>query len=224
MRDRILFTAPMVCAIRRGQKTQTRREVKGLEEGVCCLGIEKDGTYLFTRGHAYAKVQCPYGKPGSRLYVCETFYAYGRWETRFSAKKGRDEWHFVDRTEELGLPYKYAADAPEVMISSRNSVYSGWHRRPAIFMPRKAVRIVLEVVIVRVERLQDITEADAVTEGVQPTGGGRYWLGADGLTPRGSARDAYRDLWEHINGAGSWESNPWVWVYEFKEIEDQNHV
>lgn len=68
-----------------------------------------------------------------------------------------------------------------------------------------------------------ISEADAIAEGVQSVGGGRYWLGADGLTPRGSAVTAYRDLWIHINGAESWDENPWVWVVEFKKIEEQSH-
>lgn len=204
MRDRILFTAQMVCAILSGQKKQTRREVKGLENRVSCLGLEKDGTYLFTRGHVYAKVRCPYGQPGARLYVCETFFAYGRWVTRFSDQKGRDEWHFVDMTEECGHAYQYAADKPDLKLAEGRGPTPGWHRRPAIFMPRKAVRIVLEVVSVRVERLHDISEEDAEAEGVPA---------------HDTARKAYACLWGDINGARSWNENPWVWVVEFKRIE-----
>jgi hypothetical protein len=97
--------------------------------------------------------------------------------------------------------------------------------RPSIHMPRWASRINLEVVSVRVERLQDISEEDAMSEGIESweergvddaqdyyrdyvTGGHVY-----------NAKDSFRSLWQSINGPGSWEANPWVWVVEFKRIE-----
>jgi hypothetical protein len=83
-------------------------------------------------------------------------------------------------------------------------------------MPRWASRILLEIVSVRVERLQAIGEADARAEGV--TTEDRHTIGycaGEFLPP--SIR-AYRDLWESINGAGSWDANPWVWVIEFKRV------
>lgn len=92
-------------------------------------------------------------------------------------------------------------------------------------MPRWASRITLEIVSVRVERLQDISEDDAVAEGIiklPATGravlakGGQY-LGAQWA----NARDAYADLWESINGRESWDANPWVWVVEFKRVDSQ---
>lgn len=233
----ILFSSPMVQAINADRKTQTRRAIKDqsigdrfshvTEDGSAHIeweGVPCCGTGVWEVPEYCADVPCPYGKPGDRLLVKETFFAYGRWETRFSAKKGRDEWHFIDMTEECGFSYLYAADNPDrALAKGRGTLLPGWHRRPAIFMPRRAIRIFLEVVSVRVERLQDISEADAIAEGVQSVGGGRYWLGADGLTPRGSAVTAYRDLWIHINGAESWDENPWVWVVEFKKIEEQSH-
>jgi len=121
--------------------------------------------------------------------------------------------------------------------------------RPSIFMPRWASRITLEIVALRVERLQDISEADAIAEGCQPTAPHRWWSVftdkgsgsyGDGINnppvvgedsplgrvlayrsdelPGRPATDDYRRLWQSINGPGSWDANPWVWVIEFKRI------
>lgn len=245
MRDRILFSAPMVSAILAGKKTQTRRVVKLKRSDDCGPSMwpqatqdiiewrEQEGRWFGLCGYlTLAYADCPYGQPGARLYVCETFYAYGRWETRFSAKKGRDEWHFIDMTEESGRVYLYADSIPEVKTVNGRGALPGWHRRPAIFMPRKAVGIMLEVVTVRVERLQDISEADAMAEGIYwyPVHQGNGFCDGFSHLPNDvgcvfhkTAADAYRALWESINGAGSWDANPWVWVYEFKKIEEQKH-
>jgi hypothetical protein len=193
----ILFSAPMVRALLDGVKTQTRRALKdkalayvGDPERVLCL--------------------CPYGKPGDRLWVRETFFAYGRWERRFDEDKRRDEWRFVDMTVECGRSYRYAAAAPALPVEKGRSTTPGWTTRPGLFMPRAASRILLEVVAVRVERLQAISEADAWAEGIATTS-----TGIDGtLSPQAS----YRSLWERINGAGSWDADPWVWVVEFKQM------
>ncbi|MHB0973915.1 MAG: ASCH domain-containing protein [Thiobacillus sp.] len=92
----------------------------------------------------------------------------------------------------------------------RDSPSGRWH--PSIHMPRVASRITLEIVSVRVERLQDISESDALAEGVSPDMGLCWQSGDD--TPRGM----YGELWESINGPGSWDANPWVWVVEFKRV------
>jgi hypothetical protein len=131
----ILFSAPMVRALLAGTKTQTRRVVKVQE------------------GSVQANSQSPYGRPGDRLWVRETFFAYGRWEKRYNEKKQRDEWRFVDMTRERSLSYRYAADDPGVPAEKGRSTTPGWHTRPALFMPRAASRIVLEVVSVCVEHL-----------------------------------------------------------------------
>ena len=141
----------------------------------------------------------------------ETFYAWGRWETRYSAKKGRDEWHFVDMTLECGRSYAYDTDEDTPMIVTRRStVVPLWWRRPAIFMPRAASRITLEITSVRVERLQDISEADAKAEGVALKNSPAAFLT--------SYVRGFRDLWESINGPGSWAANPWVWRVEFRRL------
>ena len=92
--------------------------------------------------------------------------------------------------------------------SAKDAGYSSEPKwKPSIFMPRKLSRIDLEVTAVRVERLQEISEEDAKAEGCK----------ALGLRPF-NARWAYRNLWQEINGAGSWDLNPWVWVIEFRRI------
>lgn len=105
--------------------------------------------------------------------------------------------------------------------------------RPSIHMPRWASRITLEIAGVRVERLQDISEADAIAEGIERgvgfPGWYRYPLPGDseglaesgrlGKVPTAFPKLAYRALWESINGPGSWDANPWVWVVEFKTVK-----
>ena len=94
-----------------------------------------------------------------------------------------------------------------------NPTEGDWTRpRPSIHMPRWASRILLEITAVRVERLQDISETDAEAEGIQE-------IVDAGVDHDGTPRDAYRALWEQINGADSWSANPWVWVVEFKRAE-----
>jgi len=90
--------------------------------------------------------------------------------------------------------------------------------KPSIFMPRWASRITLEIEAVRVERLIEITADDCIAEGIYQQGG--QWIidgsetGLGWMQPEG----AYRELWESINGAGSWDANPWVWVIKFRRI------
>lgn len=203
----ILFSAPMVRALLAGTKTQTRRAWRDQPPA----GVRV--------AYVPGQTRSPYGQPGDRLWVRETYYAWGRWETRFSAKKGRDEWHFVDMTLESGKAYLHPATDPQPQPMGgkrhKGGVTPTWWKRPAIFMPRAASRITLEVTEVRVERLQDISEADAQAEGcalecMTPTGddSGSAIYGPGG----------YLALWDSINGPGSWEANPWVWAVSFKRI------
>lgn len=208
----IIFSAPMVRAILADTKTMTRRVVKPQPAGDWA-----------TPG----KTQCPHGQPGDRLYIKETFYAWGRWETRFSKKKGRDEWHFIDMTLECGKEYRYAegmagGNGPR----QRGSITPEWWKRPAIFMPRWASRITLEITAVRVERLQDISEKDARAEGVETDEYLEHVEWAESVAPRGldipctmpSLRGEFHSLWDCINGLGSWDENPYIWVIEFKRV------
>lgn len=204
----ILFSAPMVRALLDGSKTQTRRVVKpvihcpewghavGRVGGAwrygspAALGLRERGDHwsVVLEGDVLQRMctqeaygwgagsGCPYGQPGDRLWVRETWAP-------------------------LTIGHAYCADPVW------NSSPSGrWH--PSIHMPRAASRIDLEITGVRVERLQNISEADAKAEG------------CPGLAPMGFclSRIEYRELWEAINGPGSWAANPWVWVVEFRKV------
>jgi hypothetical protein len=176
----------MVRALLAGAKTQTRRALRQP------AGAERNR----------------FGQPGDLLWVRETFFAFGRWTTRFNHAKQRDEWVFIDMTLACGRAWHYAADeAPGFAAQGRREAGAApcWHKRTALFMPRAASRILLRIAEVRIERLQDIGVADALAEGIAP----------------GTAADpvqAYRGIWEGINGAGSWEANPLVWVVAFSQI------
>lgn len=148
-------------------------------------------------------VPCPYGKPGDRLWVRESF-GYCNDEPMFGAFYRAEELANKDYAEENGVPR--------------------W--RPSIHMPRWACRLVLEITDVRVERLQDISEADALAEGMtQETAEAvmspeelAVFAASHILTPKARARIIFETVWEKINGPGSWWQNPWVWVVEFKRV------
>lgn len=229
----ILFQGAMVRALLAGTKTQTRRVFKQATGPSLSVGMVDDApgiaelSWLWGDGPGHevhesiSFVACPYGAPGDQLWVRETFFAFGRWETRFSAKKGRDEWHFVDMALECGHEYSYPADGRVIAPYKRSAgVTPTWWTRPAIFMPRAASRITLEITCVRVERLQDISDTDAQAEGTpcyvcEGALNGRSEADCHCFHRKATASD-YRGLWEQINGPGSWEVNPWVWVVEFR--------
>lgn len=225
MKERpILFSAPMVRAILDGRKTQTRRIVKPQPPHGCSEIEEQPDTdpYIgcMVSGHSGVwedvhsmdyRVRCPYGKPGDRLWVKETW----------SAAIGWDATRPIDICERS--PILYAADLSERFKDAWDECEPRTYgrRRPSIFMRRWMSRITLEIVSVRVERLQDISEADAIREGIKPvsfglTDKGYEWdQNEDGTT---TAKESYRALWESINGPGSWAANPWVWVIEFRRV------
>lgn len=151
------MSAPMVRAMLDGSKTQTRRAMRpqpfagGYYQGDICFDgfrVSRDSSDVprakfsteAVGGGAYMneEFRCPYGQPGDRLWVRETYFAFGRWETRYSEKKGRDEWHFIDMTIECDRAYQYASDNPDVPLAKDRGILPGWWKRPAIFMPRVA--------------------------------------------------------------------------------------
>lgn len=216
----ILFSAPMVRALLEGRKTQTRRILKpvGHDDGFVIVQQDNcklwpyrsdDGESLFVtiRGQTHEiPMECPYGQPGDMLYVRETW-------------------------REIAGLIEYRAT-----LSDRQSPDNLFRWRPSIHMPRWASRITLELVRnVRVERLQDISEEDAKAEGLRaitkdgklvkygipdrdglPGTDNHGWPWVDWNTDPVAA---YRRLWESVNGPGSWAANPWVWVIEFRRVE-----
>lgn len=207
----ILFSAPMVRAILAGTKTQTRRIVKLPDRHHWAIAPDYPGQILIDgRGDYHGgefpidELRCPYGKPGDRLWVRETWQGPLFWEDQ------RTEYERNRRLFEKSECCVYAADGGPVpeFIDDDDILQQRW--RPSIHMPRWASRITLEVTRVRVEQLQDISVADSIAEGVVETN--RNLIG---LEPCMGWRYAYEDLWNSINGARSWNANPWVWVVEF---------
>ncbi len=205
MRERpILFSAPMVRAILDGRKTVTRRVAKLNYAGRVAL-----------RGRQWhvddpnAFLACPYGVPGDRLWVRENFMPAPMEVPPESPRRTR--WDIVYAAG--GAEERMAPAAYNPMLYN----YERWS--PSIHMPRWASRITLEVVSVRVERLQEIVQADAIAEGGPP----------DDQTISAVSREfGYEDwprswfaqLWDNINakrGYG-WDANPWVWRIEFRRI------
>lgn len=236
----ILFSTPMVQALLEGRKTQTRRIIKPQPEMkpegftwhkdlpnnrmFACVSTNGEPTFGM-------KFYCPYGMPGDLLYV-------------------REAW----RTKSFALdPIKPSElDSVErILYEADNLRTINGKLRPSIFMPRWASRLTLEITSIRVERLQDISQDDAIDEGIAPLfteiqatqrqecnlspmpWRNYLWHGNFGKYGTGNAKSdawphqyssyrhddakgAYSSLWESINGKGSWDANPWVWVVEFK--------
>lgn len=201
----ILFSGPMVRAILEGRKTQTRRIVKPRHDFV--VDDSEDATNrvyypCYVTGEPEPEeVPCPYGRIGERLWVRET-------------------WAIVPAVSDDGLKHKAKGDGTgATWRADWNGNPSGFTWKPSIHMPRWASRITLEITGVRVERLNDISEADAYAEGI--TIPSHYRFASNGRPEdRNEARVTFETLWETINGVGSWRFNPWVWVVEFKRLEN----
>ena len=160
--------------------------------------------------------KCPYGAPGDRLWVRETHYRYGVWCKNGFTRTGKRRWKFKFYTQEVRC-----FDNPPDKILTIKGDKVGWYKRPSIFMPRWASRINLEITDIRVERVQDISYADCLAEGMPPV----PCLDDPALTEKQITDicvDAtFRPLWESINGKRGypWAKNDWVWVVEFKRVE-----
>jgi hypothetical protein len=204
MKERpILMSGPMVRGILDGRKLQTRRLIKPQpqQEGGRLYWIGERFTYDITPGTDIDR--SPYGVPGDRLWVKETFFPVHKWKHAplFAAVKGE----IICRAD-----YDYR--------ESRGSVIGCHKWTPSIFMPRRLSRILLEVTAVRVERLNSITEQDALAEGCAIDAGHVFKVaGAEHFGHR-TAVGCYQTLWTIINGPGSWAINPWVWVIEFTRV------
>lgn len=226
MKERpILYSAPMVRAKLAGVKTQTRRLVKPQPNEAWSkepVFIDRDGHW--NSGGCRSDLKCPYGKVGNRLY-------------------GKESHRYHGFTEDGEPQIEYAADGAirlcKVPSESQDRVHDIWAKlsepgnfnvhnracdiawRPSIHMPRWASRILDEIVEVRVERVQNIGKDgrkahDVLAEGITREQVDHYqkFFHADD-----SPALAYADLWNKINGAGSWESNPWVWVIVTKAVK-----
>ena len=217
MKERpIIFSGPMVRSVLSGAKSQTRRVIKPQPKGHVLEYVphgdewlprmlnrceDENGNYS-TRGDMKLRIRCPYGQPGDRLWVREAWVECATIDSHLT------------RTDIYGYKADYSiTDVP-------------WKWRPSIHMTRDASRLTLEIMTVRVERLQDISCADAIAEGIV---GGAKALGYDfdfhvpglPIICGSSARAALDAVWQHINGGRGFLDNPWVWAITFKRVDAQ---
>lgn len=210
----MLFKTPMVKGIIQRIKNQTRRVFKGtVPDGATVVPYqETNGDTRF--GYWYgielvpANIKCPYGVVGDYLWVKETYAAVLNLGVDKSGNWPSELFTYTYKADDIVRPVQ------------------GW--KSAMFMPRDVSRILLKITGIRVERLFDISEQDAIDEGVESV----KW--ADGVTRylnytirthndlpinNMDARRSYFTLWEHISGRKSFESNPYVWVINFEVVE-----
>ena len=225
MKERpILFSGPMVRAILSGQKTVTRRAMKHqpcrqpvmVPNGSANFWSNPlyiEGAMMGSQNHG-----CPYGQPGDRLWVRETW---------LEDPEDDGTWAY---TQYMGCKGSPLSDIPKRFQKPDHCIFrADWNGpemlwRPSIHMPRWASRILLEVTDVRVERLQDISEDQCIAEGIEGcVPGCQSPYDGDGAPECDcmnlSYEESFQALWSSINGAKSWSANPWVWVVEFKRIQ-----
>jgi hypothetical protein len=214
----MLFSPAMVRAIMDGSKTMTRREIKPQPV------VDSDSGRTFIKDHAvsfdihtwkYDIIEFAPFKTGDIIYVRETYYAYGYWIKDGLTKGGKQAHTFMELPDH---GYKYEENPPTEIIPGFKNV-EGWYKRPSLFMPKAAARIFLKVTDVKAERVQDISEADAIREGVEVNRDGSWhdYISPDRLW-QDSAKASFQSLWLLINGQESWDANPFVWCYSFEKI------
>lgn len=250
----ILMSAPMVRALLEGRKTQTRRVVKPQPHDIATVHqdceTEEWGQLWYSLDRRrdptvehWEPFRCPYGKPGDRLWLREAWRT-AKVNDHLSPKQMiqacRDAgW----KSGKAWAPIEYLSDGYRANWKTFPGETGRY--RHARFMPRDYSRITLEITEVRVQRLQDISEADAIAEGVdeKPLSRGEirlsdWWV--DYLMPKNSlvcARHSYASLWDSLNGKReggrkthskahalsaekySWDANPWVWAISFKAVQ-----
>jgi hypothetical protein len=199
----ILFKPEMVAAILSAHKCQTRRPIK--LPGWSTLDwndFETDGKtaqIICPSTTCLADIPCPYGKVEDILWVRETWANY--------------ENHIIYRADEF---------TPKVPKGHRlPGIYVEW--KPSIHMKRSDCRLRLQIIDIRIERLQDISEEDAKSEGIRPLkhtdGPNKYTVSCGVIAYNApTAKETFSKLWAHIHGWESWETSPWVWVVQFKKL------
>src|SRR6185312_9171789 len=225
----ILFSTEMVIAILERRKKQTRRVIKPqpemsvmgrpvFEAFKIFNGSQADPSSMTYKGCRYTPwpqsfidICCPYGQVGDVLWVQETF--------KPSVFAGAPVGEFEYMADHVKWP-----DSIGEKYVKGSGLEKGEHWRPSIHMPKSACRIFLQITDIRVERLQDISEEDAIAEGIKQNGEQdrdewfHYMRGFDDF-PAFSPQESYFSLWEKINGKESLNSNPWVWCLTFKRVD-----
>lgn len=206
----ILFSGPMIAAILDGRKTQTRRTAKRLP---CDDFTHADRIFDPDAGREFWRlslsdggacqtwnVDCPYGVPGDRLWVRETWAELLFWSDDVPVVEKVDakgsQAHILYRVDCPDFEWQDGDEYPDVRADGTPAS----HWRPSIFMPRWASRLTLEITGVRVERVDSISTEDAIAEGFE------------------SAADFWNTFYV-LNERAPANTNPWVWVVEFRRVE-----
>jgi len=223
----ILFSAPMVRAILEGRKTVTRRVCKpqpSANAHTTCASGNPMGAWWETGKDIN---RCPYGKPGDRLWVRETwsdvnlqgapgiaYRADGDVRDLMEDASFLDEDGAFNYDDPRSKPYNFACWSEDLLGGKEGR----W--RPSIHIPRWASRILLEITAVSVERLQDISEDQAKAEGVRLYTDhaelGEWWHVEGIETYSADPRKSFELLWSSVGG--DWNANPWVWCVNFKRV------
>lgn len=210
----ILFSGPMVRAILEGRKSQTRRIVKS--SWWRCLDLDDN------MDREIARCECHYGRPGERLWVRETWKVEAFSHQTPTSGPEKATYYLGYKADVGSIPRGKTVTFPNPVANAFQKNRGDW--RPSIHLPRWASRITLEIVSVRVQRVQEISEEDAEAEGIdividQHRSPWCASSGSDGCACGGkSNREHFALLWDSINakrGFG-WEKNPWVWALTFK--------
>jgi hypothetical protein len=248
----ILVSTPMVQAIHEDRKTVTRRIINPQPKLIESSGrwywekaLDVDGDPLVDASQYWWEYYgtSPYGKAGDILYIREMYYDYGLWDSDGYTKTGKIKWTFQSVIPS-SADIRYFENPPED-VRPNSYRKPGWYKRMGRFMPYFYVRTKLLIKSISVERLHDITEEDAIKEGVEvdewtwgpmafPDGtidksliGKKtkwyrdYSNHKDGLKHwfNDGARASFITLWQSINGVESWNTNPWTWRIEFERIK-----
>ena len=200
----LIFKAPMVRAILEGRKTQTRRVAKPVKH--------PDLGNLYTPGALLREHEpqhvinraCPYGQPGDRIYVRETFVQGYKADPETGAVCDYDE-----EGNDIPMTTWYRATDGGLTWGDDDGWETNVPWKPAIHMPKVLARIWLEITGVRLERIQEITPDDCIAEGAWPVEQRELGRGHE-------AASAFRELWESTGG--DWDANPWVWAIDFKVL------
>ena len=196
MKERpIIFSGPMVKAVLAGRKTQTRRIVKGKWISLVEQVLMVNGKRVFDT--LEYDLTTPYGILDDRLWVKETF--------RISESSCND----------------YSPSKDDVHYRADDDECGGGPWKPAIYMHRHLSRLTLEIIDVRVQRLQEITEEDVKAEGAMFHNGGEIGHSGwrhDFKDVHSNARSSFGRLWNSIHGEDAWNENPWVWAITFKKL------
>ena len=221
MKERsVIFTGDEVRATLEGRKTQFRRVVKPQHIPAATRTLRWENQ---DADELRLVAKCPFGVPGNRLWAKETWWTYPKPMTDKLLRDGADTW---PRWRHGGLLY----DADVSKTDQEEWTELGWVRKPSIHMPRWASRIYLEIVSVRVERVQHISEEDVIAEGVNvprcgKCGYTRWDCGYHmdhrfcGGNDPDSGLHSFAYQWNSTHGPDAWSRNDWVWVVEYRVLK-----